>query len=199
MTLYSYVVARDYGFAPNPFFGACTLATCKPSIRKHAQVGDWVVGTGSATNRRRGYLVFAMRVAETATYSEYWQDARFELKRPNLYGSKKSAFGDNIYHKSGGKFLQIDSHHSHADGTPNTRNIVNDTQTDRVLIAHDFTYWGGAGPKIPDEFRKNPNVLAGRGHRSVFPPEFAEKFVGWINSLGIKGCPGKPLDWNKTQ
>jgi hypothetical protein len=41
-------VARDYGFAPNPFFGVCTLATCKPKIRKAAAIGDWVVGTGSS-------------------------------------------------------------------------------------------------------------------------------------------------------
>lgn len=34
MTLYSYVVAHDFGFAPNPFDGLCTLATCKPDIRK---------------------------------------------------------------------------------------------------------------------------------------------------------------------
>lgn len=27
---YSYVVARDFGFAPNPFNGFLTLATCKP-------------------------------------------------------------------------------------------------------------------------------------------------------------------------
>jgi len=39
--LHSYVVARDYGFAPNPFFGFCTLATCKPRLRSVAQVGDW--------------------------------------------------------------------------------------------------------------------------------------------------------------
>ena len=41
--LYSYVITRDYGFAPNPFGGICTLATCKPGIRNHATVGDWVV------------------------------------------------------------------------------------------------------------------------------------------------------------
>src|SRR5262245_31415483 len=43
--LYSYVVARDYGFAPNPFYGFCTLATCKPDIRRTADIGDWIVGT----------------------------------------------------------------------------------------------------------------------------------------------------------
>ncbi|WP_225761747.1 hypothetical protein [Acinetobacter sp. Marseille-P8610] len=34
MKIFSYVVSRDFGFAPNPFFNFCTLATCKPKIRK---------------------------------------------------------------------------------------------------------------------------------------------------------------------
>ena len=52
MKLYSYIVARDFGFAPNPFYGFCTLATCKPKIREHASVGDWVVGTGARSSGR---------------------------------------------------------------------------------------------------------------------------------------------------
>jgi Nucleotide modification associated domain 2 len=44
MTLYSYIVTHDTGFAPNPFFGFCTLACCKPGIRKHADKLDWIVG-----------------------------------------------------------------------------------------------------------------------------------------------------------
>ena len=32
--VYMYVVDRDFGFAPNPFHGVRTLATCKPPIRK---------------------------------------------------------------------------------------------------------------------------------------------------------------------
>ena len=36
---------RDYGFAPNPYFGYCTLATCKPVIRRCAGVGDWIAWT----------------------------------------------------------------------------------------------------------------------------------------------------------
>ena len=46
MRLFSYVVAHDTGFSPNPFFGYCTLACCKPVIRRSAQAGDWVVGLG---------------------------------------------------------------------------------------------------------------------------------------------------------
>lgn len=32
--LFSYIVRWDHGFAPNPFHGICSLATCKPGIRK---------------------------------------------------------------------------------------------------------------------------------------------------------------------
>ena len=41
---YSYIVARDFGFAPNPFNAVLTLATCKPIVRKGAEVGDFVIG-----------------------------------------------------------------------------------------------------------------------------------------------------------
>ena len=44
--VYMYVVDRDFGFAPNPFHGFCTLATCKPRTRRVAKVGDWIVGMG---------------------------------------------------------------------------------------------------------------------------------------------------------
>lgn len=46
--LYAYSITRDFGFAPNPFHGICTLATCKPRIRKAANIGDWILGIGGA-------------------------------------------------------------------------------------------------------------------------------------------------------
>ena len=72
--MYSYVVARDYGFAPNPFHGFCTLATCKPEIRRTAHVGDWIVGTGSKKKGRDAHVVYAMRVTEKMTFNAYWRD-----------------------------------------------------------------------------------------------------------------------------
>ncbi|MCH7655569.1 MAG: hypothetical protein IIC95_06215, partial [Chloroflexi bacterium] len=112
MKLYTYVVARDYGFAPNPFFGFCTLATCKPLIRRHASIGDWVLGTGSRLHDREGHLVFAMLVTEILTFDQYWGDPRFGVKRPRLVGSVKQAYGDNIYHhgEDGIQWLQENSH-----------------------------------------------------------------------------------------
>ncbi|MET4602078.1 hypothetical protein ABIB90_001545 [Bradyrhizobium sp. JR4.1] len=202
MELYSYVVARDFGFAPNPFMNVCTLATCKPKIRANAQVGDWIVGTGTAKRKRSGRLVFALVVSETMTFNEYWNDPRFQCKKPNLRGSKKQAFGDNIYHKLPGKpWQQVNSHHSFSDGTCNPANVKNDTQANRILVAHDFTYWGGVGPRIPARFRNfhGFDICAKRGHKRYFPNDMICEFIEWIGSTGEHGYVSEPLDWDKTQ
>jgi hypothetical protein len=193
--LFSYVVARDFGFAPNPFHRICTLATCKPRIRSVANVGDWVAGTGTAKRKRSGYLVFAMQVDEAITFEEYWTDLRFQRKKPNLRSSKKQAFGDNIYSRSlGGAWVQADSHHTFEDGSPNPGNVATDTSTNRVLIAHDFVYWGGSGPKIPAQF----DICAKRNHRSDFSQELIDAFVAWCRSGGKHGYVAEPLDWVRS-
>ncbi len=201
MRLFSYVVARDYGFAPNPFFGASTLATCKPIIRRVASVGDWVIGTGSSERNKQGFFVYAMRITETMTFNEYWEDERFRRKRPNLRGSTKQAFGDNIYFKDdSGHWHQQDSHHSYKGGRPNRYNIHNDTQTDRILLSTDFAYWGGSGPEVPPKFRNYDgfDICAGRNYKSQFPEGLVNEFIAWFRSLGVDGYQGAPLDWSRT-
>lgn len=198
MTLFSYVVARDYGFAPNPFFGVCTLATCKPEIRRHAQVNDWILGTGSTMRGRDGFLVYAMRVTEIMTFDEYWRDPRFELKKPNLRGSKKQAFGDNIYRRNGhGPWQQLDSHHSNPDGSKNVGNVANDTQTNRILLSTEFVYFGGTGPKIPKRLRdyQGHDLCGRRGHKNRFPEAMVQHCIDWLRTLGLTGYRGEPLDW----
>lgn len=204
MRLHSYVVARDYGFAPNPFFGVCTLATCKPKIRGAAVVGDWVLGTGSKQNNREKHVVYAMRVTEAITFQQYWKDPRFQQKKPNLRGSKKQAFGDNIYSRdgTGRHWCQANSHHSMSDGRPNPRNVTADTGTNRILLSSDFVYWGGKGPELPKRFLRygprHESVCAGRGHKNNFPPQLAEEVVAWIRSFHESGFCGEPLDWRRT-
>ena len=198
MKLYSYVVARDFGFAPNPFYGICTLATCKPKIRKSAQIGDWIIGTGSKVNKRDGFLVYVMRVSETMTFNEYWADLRFHRKKPILNGSKKQAFGDNIYFKDQkNQWRQLDSHHSYENGIQNHNNIKNDTQFDRVLISNEYAYWGGSGPKIIDKFRgyDGMDICVGRGYKNKFPDRIINEFINWFQSMDVNGYLDKPLDW----
>ena len=201
MRLFSYVVARDYGFAPNPFFGVCTLATCKPRIRRVSSMGDWIIGTGSSQKGRQGYLVYAMRITETMTFNEYWKDGRFQRKKPNLRGSKKQAFGDNIYFKDeAGQWHQQNSHHSREDGSSNPHNISQDTKADRVLLSKDYSYWGGAGSEIPTRFRDYDgyDICAMRNHKSLFPEKLAKDFVEWLGGLDTHGYRGAPLDWTRT-
>lgn len=200
MRIYSYVVARDFGFAPNPFYGFCTLATCKPVIRRVAAVGDWVVGTGSARQKHQGRLVYAMKISEVLTFDDYWSDTRFTEKKPNLHGSVKQAFGDNIYHRTGGEssWRQADSHHSLSTGAINIENMKDDTQTNRVLISTEFVYYGGEGPKVPHDLRSFNGYdicAAGRNHKSIFPAELVAAFANWFRSLNEHGYLGAPLDW----
>ncbi len=70
MRLFSYVLRYDMGFAPNPFEGYCTLATCKYKIRNTANVGDWVVGTGSVENVGNLKIIFLMEVVEKLTFDQ---------------------------------------------------------------------------------------------------------------------------------
>ena len=201
MCLFSYVVSRDYGFAPNPFYGICTLATCKPRIRRTASVGDWVVGTGSQKRDRQGFLVYVMLVSEVMTFNEYWTDPRFSRKRPNLKGSVKQAFGDNIYFKNeDGRWHQQDSHHSYRGGKWNQHNIQRDTSADRVLIGEEYVYWGRESPKIPKRFRdyKGGDICkTGPGHKCTFPAGLVEEFIQWFCSLDVHGYQGEPLDWSQ--
>ena len=72
MKLYSYVIRMDYGFAPNPYSGICTLATCKPQVRGYASVGDWIAGFGGKDTPVYEKLVYIMRVSEKKiTFDEY--------------------------------------------------------------------------------------------------------------------------------
>lgn len=199
--LYSYVVAFDIGFAPNPFYGYCTLATCKQEIRVKAQIGDWIVGTGSKPAGLADRLVYAMNVEEILTYDEYWNDLRFARKRPKLHGSIKQQYGDNIYHRnSRGEWVQVDSRHSQADGSPNLGHVARDTKANAVLISREFCYFGARGPVIPDQFRTGYGmdlVHGTQSHRCNFPDDMRDRVIMWICEDLPAGLQADPRDWDR--
>lgn len=151
MRLYSYVVQHDQGFAPNPFMGVCTLANCKPQIRRSAKVGDIIVGTGSADLNATACLVYWMRVSEIMFFDQYWANPRFRRKKPVMNGSRMQRFGDNIYYTGDdGEICQLDSFHSEENGSLSVPNRDVDTgATSRVLIGTEFAYFGKNAPLIP--------------------------------------------------
>lgn len=202
MRLFSYVVARDYGFAPNPFGGVCTLATCKPQIRQSAAIGDWVAGIASTRDSKIPRLVYVMRVDEIHTYDTYWADHRFQHKKPSRTGSVKQLFGDNIYHhRSDGEWMQVDSHHSFDDGSSNPRNVANDTQSEGVLISWRYAYWGSNAINIPTEFLDfdGETIKLNRGYRCHFSNAFVASFIEWFDRLQMQGFLGPPYQWQRKE
>lgn len=112
--LYSYILKFDAGSAPNPFWGICTLAICKPAIRRTAQIGDWVIATGSMhskCNDLKVYdlsdsLVYAMKISAKMTMEEYDAYCHLSLRRkiPNWRTKDwRDRVGDCIYDFSGKK------------------------------------------------------------------------------------------------
>lgn len=200
--IHSYVVRYDSGFAPNPFYGYCTLATCKPAIRRSADVGDWVVGSGSNDRsvQRGGHLVYAMRVTEAMTFGEYDRDPRFESKKPYRNGSRKQSCGDNIYFRAaaGVAWQQRDSFHSHPDGSLNPDHVARDTSVNRVLISNDFVYFGGEGPELPNELRDSQGrhlCKTGRGRTIFDDAQLVAKLEHWIRGLAVSDYQGAPFEW----
>lgn len=186
--LYMYVVARDFGFAPNPFHGSCTLACCKPAIRSTAEVGDWVVGIGGSKLKAVGKCVFAMQVTQAMSFKEYWADPDFRAKRPVRNGSRKMMIGDNIYSRNteNGGWDQLNSHHSQPDGLPDASNIARDTSADRVLISKHFIYFGENAPDVPEAILDALGYENGIGHR-VYPLAKADALLSWV----AKECEGE--------
>ena len=191
MKLYSYIVKHDTGFAPNPFFGYCTLACCKPKIRQKAEKGDWVVGlTPKAAGNR---IVYFMRVDDVMeSFSDYWSDRRFRAKRPTSTGGPSKKCGDNIYgpQASGGGYRQLRSTHSNGD-SENEERKAHDLSGKRILASETFAYFGSKALPLPTRFQ---SLIVQRGHRSRFPDDLKAEFIRFAGSVGF-GVHGAPRRW----
>ena len=170
--LYIYVVARDFGFAPNPYHGFCTLATCMPRIRANAQIGDWIMGVGGGRLKATGRCIYLMKVSEVMDFNAYWSDARFCRKKPVRNGSLIMMVGDNVYHQQAGSetWIQLDSHHSNPDGTANLKNLETDTSSENVLASDHFYYFGKSAPHV------NLASIGYKNHRS-----YSKKLLSDVN------------------
>ena len=205
----AYIVEHDIGFAPNPFFGLCTLATCKPEIRAQASEGEWIVGVGSTADGIRGRMVFAMKVAEAVTFDTYWRDERFRMKKPTFAGSLKQAQGDNVYHRVDGDWVQERSRHTHRNPEMTEKHIRRDTSRNRVLISKRFVYYGADAVELPTNFKDaygHRICLDGSGtargglQRSKNFDDLAltGRFEAWLEDTGKWGCVGEPCEWRKV-
>ena len=169
MRLFSYVVDHDYGFAPNPDGGLCTLAKCKfgtkrRNITELADPGDWVIGTGgaSADSAGHGKLVYAMRVDQIIPLAIYCTDERF-------MGRVDSELDIDCT----GRFALLSRHFFYFG-----RNAID--------IAD-----------IPKRHLDHPLEKKGPRYRSDFSEPFIEELAAWLErtfETGIHGLPCRVTD-----
>ena len=184
MKLYSYCLRYDDGAAPNPYWGICTLVICKPAIRRTAEVGDWVVGLGSANSpvgNISNCVIYAMRVTEKMTMDAYDQfcATHSPKKIPDWRRRDyRRRMGDCIYDYS-------------ASPNPKLRWSVHteeNRETDLggkfALLSKHFFYFGDQPIQLPNEL--HPIIHATQGHKSDANKPYAQPFVEWIENLGYR-------------
>ena len=199
MKCFSYKIEHDYGLAPNPFHGYCTLAVCKSQIRanKNLEIGDWIIGVGSQALGNYGSVIFAMYLEEKLTFNEYWNDERFANKKPVVNGSLVQMYGDNFYHKENGKWIQEDSAHSKNNGI-NKDHLERDIGGKYVLISKNYYYFGRNSLKIPKQYMQISPLRGARSYQyRNIPEEVKNAFINWLKSTQIIGIHGEPTSWDK--
>lgn len=190
---FSYVITRDYGFAPNPFGEFCTLATCKPDIRSRAQLDDWIIGCTSSSYPDA--LIYAMQVTEKITFNQYWHDERFQYKKPIMNGSLKQMYGDNIYHQENDIWHQKNSHHSLSDGSTNKDNLQKDTSSNNVIISNNFYYFGKSYISLPENFQTEI-LKKGRAYKNIDETPLNE-FIAYLTANYNRGISDFPILFDK--
>ena len=184
MKLYSYCLKHDSGAASNPFWGICTLAICKPAIRRTATEGDWVVGFGSKNSpvgNIAGKVVYAMKVTSVMTIQEYDELCKTKhLKKIPVWQSKdyRRRVGDCIYDFSEGKVPKM------RKGVHDEGNKERDLGGINALLSKHFYYFGDKPVTLPE--RLGPIVHNIQGHKSASNDSYADDFVRWIEGTRYK-------------
>ena len=210
--LLTYRMTSDSGFAPNPFHGVLTLATCKYGIRKAKtrKVGDWIAGFSSLDLQHkakvsgvcidRDALIWIGKITEKPLpLGKYFEQERFNMKKP-FEGNQISISGDNIYKYGNGSFGLVQSvgnlqkknrHH------PHKAEQDSDKAGENVLIFEKFYYFGDKSFIIPDDIKiKKPDGVAFYGHWA--DEKEADKLIKLLEKDYKEGKIGNPcMSWKK--
>ena len=174
--LYSYCIPHDNGAAPNPFWGICTLNICKPVIRRSAQIGDWIVATGSSEYSFENKVVYAMEITEKLTMEQYDRYCKTELpdKIPRFKTQDyRRRVGDCIYDFDYNPAKLLNSVH-------NEGNRERDLGGKYTLLSNHFYYFGSKPVILPKNLLSI--VRQGQGHKSTSNSPYLELFIDWIMS-----------------
>lgn len=184
--IYSYVLKIDDGAAPNPFWGLCTLIICKPAIRRNAQIGDWIIGTGSKNTKLKDgktydfsdSIVYAMKVTDKKTLKEYDEFCKNDLtnKIPKWKTNDwRFRVGDCIYDYSTSNEPAI------RKGVHNEGNRQRDLGGQNALLSNHFYYFGVEARALPTELKKL--IKRNQGHKKIEIVSLIQEFEKWIKQF----------------
>jgi len=176
--------------------GICTLVICKPAIRRSAQVGDWIVGLGSANSPMGAIsdcVVYAMEVTRKLTLRDY--DAFCRTWCPNKIPQwrnlqdKRLRLGDCIYDYSQGEPPKL-RWSVHTEDR-----MKRDLSGQYALISDHFYYFGDKPVRLPT--RLYPITHSTQGHKSTSNQAYFADFLSWIEALGFEPnvLHGQPQMW----
>ena len=210
MRLFTYKMTHDTGFAPNPFHGVLTLATCKPGMRRTKKIGDWIAGFSSeALASSKGVtvdceaLIYLGRVSKRLTIAEYYEQYKNKIPPSIEADDLINRAGDNIYEplctdpEKEDDYYQI-RNINHDDG-----NKSHDLSVQNVLIFDESYYLGSNGKRIPGEINiSRPTGPTPYGYKTVKESEI-NKLIKWVRKQykkeikGMKGIYGMPCMWDE--
>jgi len=199
--LFTYKVKDDFGTAPNPFAGVCTLAICKPAIRRVAKQGDLIVGL---TPGRDGRIVYCMQVMDKKPWKEYIElcsNKAARLAQPEYTNLNKKIpksdqdQGDCIWRDAAAYQEARPSYSGHGGTHHFWKDVLNGQN---VLLSTKFWYFGKGDQfdiRLPEDLKL---IIPGRGHQSNANHNFRDYFVRFfneelhtrsINEYGVYGTP----------
>jgi hypothetical protein len=211
LRLFSYKMTHDTGFAPNPFWGVLTLATCKPGIRRTKKEGDWIAGftsqelCGDTVGAER--LVFLMQATKPLSIAEYFRSKAYQAKIPKPNSSRAvERTGDNIYRpikalpRSFRDFEQLRNPH-HWDGNASCTKTAGGTKQHDlsglfVIPAVRYVYLGRNALQIPGPVR--PEVPKGQTAAGALTRDEARirAFIEYVFSHAKdRNVLAPPHDW----
>lgn len=169
--LFSYIVDHDYGYAPNPYNGFCTLVHCKfksisnkrRNIVELANVGDWILGSGGKNSASAGNnkIIYLMRVDEKLDFDSYLKDSRFHDRE------------DCIDNGDGNQFALISEHYFYFGKNAIDKN------------------------KLPLSIPLDKLFKTNQGFRSDFPIAKIDILIKWFEcnyKIGMHGNPCGVVD-----
>jgi hypothetical protein len=169
-TLFTYKISVDCGSAPNPDGGVCSLAICKPVIRRTAKCGDIVVGLETGDTRR---IIYCMEITKVLSWSEYINDPAYNRKSP----ANENDPGDRIWKNADYRHCPLPSHSGHGEGE-----FERDVKSGRNVLLSDKYWYFGKDEKF------NFTLLDGmplpnRGHLSRKNSAYKDNFIADFNRL----------------